>query len=202
MKTEVIMKRELWGCPISQRSKSEFFSATDLVKAGNKWRIGNDQELFSLKNWLQNKSTKEFMFELESEYGKIKINSKGKNLHTWVHPLLFIDLALAISPKLKIEAYKWLYDSLLANRNDSGDSYKKMTGALFVNEKRKDLFPRRIKTLASKIKEICGNPKDWQTASQKQLELRNKVHENITLISNVLRDNDKAIAYGIREALK
>ena len=41
MVTEVIMKRELFGHEISQKSKSEFFSATDLSKAGNEWRRSN-----------------------------------------------------------------------------------------------------------------------------------------------------------------
>jgi len=39
MKTEVIMRRELFGQPISQQSKTEFFSATDLVYAENMWRV-------------------------------------------------------------------------------------------------------------------------------------------------------------------
>lgn len=34
MKTEVTMVRTLFGMPIAQKSKTEFFSATDLVKAG------------------------------------------------------------------------------------------------------------------------------------------------------------------------
>lgn len=32
METEVIMTRRLFGCEIKQKSKSEFFSSTDLVK--------------------------------------------------------------------------------------------------------------------------------------------------------------------------
>ena len=124
METEVIMKRELFGMDISQKSKTEFFSATDLVKAGNKWRINNGLEIFHLDVWLQNKSTKEFIAELEKQFGVIKINSKGKNQHTWVHPFLFIDMALAISPTLKIQVYSWLMDALLKYRNESGDSNK------------------------------------------------------------------------------
>ena len=53
MVTEVIMKREIFGKEISQKSKSEFFSATDLVRAGNRWRIQNELEPFNMKAWLQ-----------------------------------------------------------------------------------------------------------------------------------------------------
>ena len=57
MKTEVIMKRELFGSEISQQSKSGFFSATDLVKVGNKWRYENGLSTFNLSLFLKSKNT-------------------------------------------------------------------------------------------------------------------------------------------------
>jgi len=201
MKTEVIMKRKLFGKEISQKSKSEYFSATDLVRAGNIWRASNGLSLFDMKSWFQQVGTKDFILELENHYGKVKISGRGRGNHTWVHPLLFIDMALAISPKLKIEVYQWIYDSLLKYRNESGDSYKAMSGALFHHESNKDLFRRRIMLIASKIKEIC-KVRDWQKATEQQLKLREKIQYNITIIANVLRNNDKAVEYGIREAMK
>ena len=50
MKTQVLMKRELFGCEITQQSKTEFFSATELVSAGNKWRASNGLINFNLSN--------------------------------------------------------------------------------------------------------------------------------------------------------
>jgi len=44
--------------------------------------------------------------------------------------------------------------------------------------------------------------KDWNTASKEQLKLRDKIHNNISLLSDVLRDNNQAIKIGIKEALK
>lgn len=199
MKTEVIVRRELFGCEISQKSKSEFFSATDLVKAGNKWRISQDKDIFMLKTWMQNKSTKEFIEQLEKEYGTVIIRAKGKGYHTWMHPFLIIDLALAIDPKLKIEVYKWLYDELLKYRNESGDSYKMMCGALYVNSSNKRFYTREIKETARAIKEAIG-VEDWNTATEKQLDLRNKIHENIALLCDVLKRNDDAVRIGIKKA--
>lgn len=200
MKTEVIMKRALFGKEISQKSKSEFLSATDLVKAGNKWRILNDKPIFMLKTWLASKNTKEFIQELENEYGKVIIRAKNQNFHTWMHPFLIIDLALAIDPKLKIEVYKWLYDELLKYRNSSGDSYKKMSGALFINCRNKRFFTNEIKDTAHKIKEACGVD-DWQSASKEQLELRNKIHNNIALLCDVLKNNTDSVRIGIKKAI-
>jgi hypothetical protein len=201
MVTQVVMQRMLFGSAISQQSKTEFFSATDLVKAGNQWRAENKLDLFNLNSFLNNKSTKDFINELEKEFGKCKINSKGKNQHTWVHPYLFIKISLAINPKLEVEVYKWLFDELLKYRNNSGDSYKKMTGALWNNTTRKDTFAKSMIKVAEIIREAC-NVTDWQTASESQLKLRDRIHENISLLSDVLKDNNQAIRIGIKKALE
>lgn len=201
MKTEVIMKRQLFGNEISQKSKSEFFSATDLIKAGNKWRVANGLDMFSLRNWLQNKKTKEFITFLEDEYGNVKINSKGKNDHTWVHPFLFIKIALSINPKLEIKVYKWLYDCLLKYRNDSGDSYKKMTGSIYLNMTNKSEFREVVSRCAKKIKDSLGVI-DWNKATEEQLLKRNKIHENMSLVCDIINDIDKALDISITKALK
>lgn len=197
MNTEVIMKRELFGCQISQKSKTEMFSATDLVAAGNKWRVSNGLPFFNLAAFFQNKSTKEFVSMLEDKYGVVKINSRGKGVHTWVHPLLFIDIALAISPQLKIEVYEWLFDHLLRYRNESGDSYKKMSGALFIKHGNKTVFPRYIQSVAEQIKVACG-VKDWQSARESDLKKRDRIHESIALLCDVL-PVDEAVRIGIKK---
>jgi KilA-N domain len=201
MKTEVIMKRELFGSEISQQSLSSFLSATDLIRVGNLYRLSNKLPTFDLNIWLQSKGTKEFISELEKQFGQVKINSKGKNQHTWVHPFLFIDIALAINPSFKVEVYSWLYDSLLKYRNNSGDSYKKMCGALYENCNNKSNFHRGVTITAKLIQNAC-NVKDWQSANEQQLNLRDKIHENIALLCDVLRDNNQAIRIGITKALK
>jgi hypothetical protein len=197
VKTEVVMKRSLFDQQISQKSKSGFLSATDLVRAGNIWRKENNLGRFNLNDFLRSKGTKSFITTLEEEYeGPVKINSKGHNSHTWVHPYLFIDIALAISPTLKIKVYSWLYDYLLKYRNDSGDSYKKMCGALYANCSNKTDFPNDVKEIARKIKELC-KVQDWETATENQLSLRDKIQENIALLADVLKHNKDAIKYGI-----
>jgi len=199
MITEVIMKRELFGNEISQSSKNEFFSATDLVRAGNQWRILNKLEPFKMSEWLQTKNAKEFISELEKEYGKVVISGKGRGHHTWVHPFIFIDMALAISPTLKIEVYKWIYDHLIKYRNTSGDSYKKMSGALYLSMNNKSEFKDRLIEFAKKIKIECG-VKDWETASEEQLKLRDRIHENISLLSDILREKNNLLNISIKKA--
>jgi len=201
MKTEVILKREILGGLISQKSKNGFFSATDLIAIGNKWRIKNELPLFSLKTWLRSNTTKDFVIKLENEYGIIRINSTGKNSHTWIHPLLFIDLALAINPELKLKVYQWIYDDLIKYRNDSGDSYKKMCGSLYDNSNSKSSFQKEIHTVAMRIQEACGEL-NWNKATESNLLLRDKIHNNISFLVSVLKDNKQAIRLGIEKTLE
>lgn len=200
MKTAVVMKRKLLGGEIAQNSKTEYFSGTDLVKVGNKWRAANGMDLFSMKNWLGNKGTKEFIQELEAKYDcKARIAARGKGSHTWLHPLLFIDMALAISPKIKLETYEWLFDQLINYRNDSGDSYKLMCGCLYARCTSKTSFRFYLSDVATKIRLACG-VKDWNEATQEQLAKRDKIHNNIALLADVLNNNDEAVRIGIAKA--
>jgi hypothetical protein len=193
------MKRELLGMQISQKSKSEFFSLTDLTKAGNKWRAITELSPFDVQGYFKQKSTKDLVADLESKYGKVKISARGRGQHTWVHPFLFVDVALSISPKLKIETYEWLFDSLLTNRNDSGDSYKKMSGAIWGIHPNKSTFPKTISNVAKIIQLEC-KCLDWQKATKEQLELRNRIQENIFLLSDFINNVDKCVEVAITKA--
>ncbi|MHA1840448.1 MAG: KilA-N domain-containing protein [Candidatus Heimdallarchaeota archaeon] len=199
MKTEVIMKRELFGLPISQKSKSDFFSATDLEKAGNKYRSINGLPQFKLQEYFRKPSTIEFVDELEKKFKIVKKATRGRYANTWVHPFLFIDIALDISPKLKLETYSWIYDNLIKYRNESGDSYKKMCGALYNSCSNKLYFRELIKDTATLIMVECG-VNNWQEASEKQLKLRDRIQNNISLLTDVLKNHKKAISYGIMKA--
>jgi len=199
MKTEVIMKRKTLGDIISQKSKSGFFSATELVKAGNKFRILNDIKPVDLNSYFKNSANKEFIKELEMKYGKIKTDGRGRGVHLWVHPLLFLDIALWIDPKMKVEVYEWLMDNLLQFRNDSGDSYKRMTGALYQGAKNKSKFQKNIQHVARLIKTECGVD-DWNHATEEQLKLRNRIHDYIAFACDMVKDANTAVVVGINKA--
>lgn len=199
LNTEVVMCRELLGGTVRQKSKSEFLSASDLSKIGNEWRIKSGKPLFSIHEYFRNKSNIEFMEELSNRFGEIKISNRGRNGEVWVHPYLFIDMALAISPTLKVSAYSWIHDHLLSYRNDSGDSYKKMCGGLYAIASNKSLFQRNIVDTCKKIREACG-VSDWNSATESQLKMRDKIHEYIFVLTDVVNNYDLAVETGIRKA--
>ena len=57
MVTEVQMIRKFNNCDIKQRNTDEYFCATDLVNAGNKFRLSNGQPMFNFTAWLNSKPT-------------------------------------------------------------------------------------------------------------------------------------------------
>ncbi len=198
MKTQVLMKRELFGSEIKQQSKTGFFSATDLARAGNKWRFSRNLSSFNLSLFLKSKSALEFIEELNNKYDIVLSKGRGRNSQTWVHPLLFIDIALAINPKLKVEIYEWLFDNLIKYRNDSGDSYKEMSAAIWQRFQNKREFPKYITKIANYIRKSCGVD-NWNNASEKQLKLRDKIHYSIKTLTNVLTSTDDAVRIGVKE---
>ena len=188
------------GHEVRQKSKSALFCATDLVNISNKKRAEIGKPRFNFSAYLNSKATKEFVEELQKENKIVISKGNSRNRPTWVHPLLFIDIALSINPKFKIEVYKWIYDELLKYRNNSGESYKKMVGALYelypVN-----IFHRKVTSIANYIKKSC-EVTDWNEASEKQLILRDKMHDNIYLLCSVLKKPDVAVKLGVYNALK
>ena len=198
MQTQVLMKRELFGCNISQQSKTEFFSATELVKAGNKFRLANGLSEFNLSQYLKGSSFKDFKSELENKYGNVITSGRGRSSNTWVHPLLFIDIALAINPKLKIEVYEWLFDNLIKYRNNSGDSYKEMAASVYTRYPNKREFPVYMQKIALYIKRELG-VSDWNNATEEQLLKRDDIHKSIKLLCNVLNNTDQAVRIGVKE---
>ena len=198
MKTQVNMKRVLFGHEIAQQSKTEFFSATDLVKAGNEWRRQKGLSSFNLSQHINSKGCKEFADELSAKYGDVMTTGRGRNAGTWVHPLLFIDIALAINPKLKVEVYEWLFDNLIKYRNDSGDSYKEMSAALYTRYTNKQRFGIFISDVAISIQKAC-KVTDWQKATEEQLRQRDKIHTSIKTLCRVLSDPKEAVRIGIAE---
>ena len=129
------------------------------------------------------------------------INGRGRGCNTWGHPLIFIDVALAINPRLKIEVYEWLFDNLIKFRNDSGDSYKRMCAALYARYNNNREFHSFIVKVADYIKAKIGVD-DWTTANEEQLRKRDLIHNSITTLCNVLQDPRQAIRLGIQEHIK
>jgi hypothetical protein len=126
MKTEQIMTRD---DGFIQRISDGYFNATILI---DNYNNKNNQKKF-LGNYMKNESTKEYIKQLISEGIEKPIitgRGKGEKSGTWVHPKIFIDLAMWVSVEFKSKVIDYVIDGLIKSRHDAGDYYKEMTSTI------------------------------------------------------------------------
>ena len=121
------------GCfRVEQRTKDGFFNATALLKAWNATVMSERK----LDNYFQSEKTKEFINTIMERENLntpnlVYLKSRGKyNGGTWMHPMLFIDFAMWISPTFKYDVLKFVYDQMIAYRNEAGDAYRELSMAV------------------------------------------------------------------------
>ena len=122
MKTNQVLKRD---DAFVQRTKDGYFNATHLLNYWNK--TNGDNKV--LGNYQKNGSTKAFIEQLKKEGLEkpvISARGNGKNSGTWMHPKLFIDLAMWVSVEFKSIVIDYVLDGLIKTRNDAGDYYNEM----------------------------------------------------------------------------
>ena len=183
MKTNQIMKRNFLGAEIRQQHQTGYFSEKDITALGTLYRKNQGLSEARWDNYVRTKQTKEFFSKLmqsENNADIIKV-SRGRNSQRWIHPFIFLDYCMYLSPDFKITALGWIEDKLTIFRDDSGESYKEMSKALFSLE---STTPARaaimIQDLARAIKRDIG-VEDWNKATPEQLKKRDEVHKSMIL---------------------
>lgn len=134
MKTNQVMTRQMGEFNILQRTKDGMFNATLLLKQWNEQSMSNRK----MDNYFNSEKTKEFICTIQERenldtpklvYVKSKA-SRGSNVGTWMHPLLFIDFAMWINPKFKYDVLKFVSDQMIKYRNEAGDAYRDLSAAV------------------------------------------------------------------------
>lgn len=200
MKTNQILKRDFMGMEVRQEHKTRFFNINDFTKVANTYRENKGLPSADFRKYRKSQKTQEFLDALMEDENLIQVikTSKGKDGSTWVHPLVFFDYAMWISPELKIKVYKWLYDNLAEFRDVSGDSYKVLTGV--IQSTYPMIEPQHlrelIQSLARAIKQVL-KVDDWNCASEEQLKQRDAIHRNLQMLIKAGVDLQKAFNLSI-----
>ena len=145
MKTSVVMTRKMGQFNVLQRTKDGMFNATALLRQWNE-SVKTSENLNPQKNgylkrkdlddYLRLQSTKDFLAALQSDAdfkdgNSPYLTSRGKyNGGTWMTPLMFIDFAMWLNPKFKVQVLKFVYDQLIEFRTAAGDNYNVLTKAV------------------------------------------------------------------------
>lgn len=133
---------------VFQRTKDGMFNATALL---NQW---NDAMKIDKRvdHYLNLSSTKEFIAALTEDVAtardyatltttdiyvvstkrKSGFGGKGGNKEVWMSPLLFIDFAMWLNPKFKVQVLKFVYDELIKYRTTAGDNYNVLAKSIAV----------------------------------------------------------------------
>lgn len=128
MKTNVNMVRKMGDFDVTQRTKDGMFNATLLLK---QWNLDKNMNK-SVNDFLKLKQTKQYIEVLCDDFKDGEspaLKTRGKKASTWMHPYLFIDFAMWINPKFKLQVVKFVYDQLIKNRHDAGDNYNVLSRA-------------------------------------------------------------------------
>lgn len=201
MKTNQIMEsvdRELCGFIIKQRTKDEYFNLNNIIFATEEIIRKETQKMFRINfhDFLKQENIQKFLIALESETGMKPYIKGAKNRDAWIHPYFAIKILTHFNPRFEVKVYKWLWDYLIKNRNNSGDSYNIMCGSLYRYSSNKSEFPLNIKRVSSKIKELVGC-NDWNTATEEQLRKRDELQKYIADLTNTLKDSKQGLKLGI-----
>lgn len=143
MKTNVVMIRNMGNFQVTQRTKDGMFNAGDLLYQWNKHISSKKRRMSEFLNSPKTEEFKETIIaDIISNNGNIekpesqvvrivkgKTSKKGvkSNDDVWMHPYLFIDFAMWINPKFKVQVIKFVYDQLIKNRHSAGDNYKMLS---------------------------------------------------------------------------
>lgn len=122
------------------------FSANNLFKIGNKYRKIKGLNHKTLREYNSTIFAKDLRKMLYRKYSKARVKVRwGSRL--WVHPLLFIDMALflnpnyefwiisgyksgetiRLNPELKEETYTRIFNNLVGNEKDDNVAFKKLS---------------------------------------------------------------------------
>jgi len=209
METLPIMERSFLGgiVIVRQNHKTGMFSITDLELAGNDLRQNQGLKSKQTRMYFKTGPAKEHIDQLSIETGipieELVIKKRGRNGGTWVHPLIFLDIAIWMNPRFKIKVLQWLCDNLLLHRDCSGNSFKEMNLSL------DEAFPDTMRLtymyakVANLIADACGvgqSDNRWDNASEKQLQLRDEIQKCIIFASKMSPDLTTTIKMAIQEA--
>jgi len=180
MKTSVIMKRFVGASEVRQDSKTGMFNVNDLLSIYNKQ--GKRQK--RIEPYMRRKESKELIEAILKRLNPNDNNScyldsdiirtaKGRvNGGTWMHPYMFIDFAMWLSPDFKVMCIEWIYDQVIELRNQVWDDYKELTSAIktYLQPTTIEIYKDEI-SMINKI--VFGKSESdlRQIATQEQLKL-------------------------------
>lgn len=207
MKTNQIMTRPMGQFHVEQRTKDGYFNATSFIKQWNlNTQNSGDLKKKEIKDYLDNKATKEFLSALMKEENLNRENSpyltsRGKySGGTWMHPIMFIDFAMWLNPAFKVKVIKFVYDQMIKYRNDAGDAYRELSSAIntivpntFMPQAMRKIGEALNYVVFNEHEPMLRNKKGSEESMRELFELERRLAENIN--DGLIKDFEQAIRF-------
>lgn len=201
MKTNQIMQRDFFGGVVRQEHLTGYFCINDITSIANKYRKNQGLPEARWDKYIFSKTTKEFFHALMKSEDKAEIirTKRGRGGNTWVHPLVLMDYMMWLSPDFKVKAYEWLYDNLAVYRDNSGESYKKLSS--IVQDKYSPAKTAIVmQQIARNIKKVLG-VEDWNNTTPEKLKQRDAIHKNLFILLRANVEPNEAFTVAVTEVL-
>lgn len=184
------MTRKMGDFDVYQRTKDAYFDASSLIQQWNDHSKSSEKKI---SRYLDMKQTKEFMEELSAKMHNANnqentfvVTVKGRSTRNgripdtvWMHPYVFLDFAMWLNPRFRVEVIQFVYDQLITLRNQIGDGYKDFSTAC---SKIGCVTPDDYKVMARCLNcAVLGKERQ----SRQRNELNEKEADEIDKISNL-----------------
>lgn len=198
MKTNQLLIVNILDGELPIEHKTYFGSLQALFRIGNKHRALKDLPVLRPEQWLNMRSTKEFIDIVSKRIGEPALRRKRGGRgggESWAHLYVLLDAAAYLSPELKLDIYeKFVQGKLLEWRDRSGDNFIDLNAAVALNAEEvfgKPAHKGHYINLAKIIRKRCG-VENWNRADHKQLQERARIEEALAtmLKAGVVRDWD------------
>ena len=208
METTVVLSRKMGEFEVTQRTSDGYFNANALL---TQWNSVKENPTKKMAHFIENANTNEFIDTIQSRNsyhadfqsliiskGRMTINGRTQD-KVWMHPFLFIDFSMWLSPEFKYDVIKFVYDELIKQRNDAGDAYKELASAIVKITPKKEI-PTAMTKIAQALNFVCTNHHEREMRNQMDeptMKEMVKLEQEIALLINVghLTTIDNTINY-------
>ena len=164
------IEQSFGGVKIRRDDVTGMFNANDLISA---YKLNRPNTLKSTMRYTDNETTKEFIDALTHREGipvhRVISTKRGLGGGTWMHPYLFVDFAMWLSPEFKYVAIKWIYDNLYLLPDASGKEFEDLNAT--INE---TLSPDKACVYSNECRMLKGLAEDG-SSNEKYVDRLNKL---------------------------
>ncbi|RLC86908.1 MAG: hypothetical protein DRJ03_07380 [Chloroflexi bacterium] len=203
MKNLYLNNLEVFGRKITVNAMG-MFSATDFYRAGHTQQLEKNRT--DVPGYFFTKGTKNWIARVmevcKLDKDKVHIPGQGRGSHTWVHPLILLDLALYMFPEISYKKHPGLLalltGEITTRRKHTSGGKERAIGALWSNTKNLLHFKSELSGYNNMIHdsfiELYGG-----NAQEEGLRISYiaAAYSTIPRIAQLLRDNQQIVRAAI-----